>query len=116
MKIRNGFVSNSSSSSFVVIAPKEDVDIVLKSMKEYEQAVINFVKTETNFLNTKINIFSGMTGNYDSWEYGFDFDVEEWTEKEGLDPDDFNTYDVWEKFQEALEKQTKNIIVQEQEM
>jgi len=41
MKIRNGFVSNSSSSSFFIVSPKEAHDKALKKLHPYYQKWIN---------------------------------------------------------------------------
>jgi len=50
MKMRIGFVSNSSSSSFVMITKKEHFEEVLASMDAFEQAVIKiYGKKESKF-------------------------------------------------------------------
>lgn len=113
MKIRSGFVSNSSSSSFVVVAPKKVVDKVLSEMDGYEQAVINFVKQNKTFVGIPVSVLSCMTGNLDSWEYGFDSKKE--AKKAGIDPDETpSTYDVWDDFIEKLGKETTDYILNEE--
>ncbi len=106
MKIRSGFVSNSSSSSFVVVAPKAIVEEVLNTLRPYERAVAEHVRGGTkNFMGQEVNVFQGMTGNYDSWEYAFEY--------EGGDSDaDDNTFVAWTTFMEKLrEKCGDNILV-----
>jgi len=46
MKLRNGFVSNSSSSSFVIVLTKENHEKVLKEQNPYVQAIINLLAEE----------------------------------------------------------------------
>jgi hypothetical protein len=91
MKTRNGFVSNSSSSSFVVVIPTDIAETVLQTLTPYEQAVAKHVRlSDKKFMGGKVAIFQGSTGNNDVWEYGFDF--------EGDKSDEDNTYDAWQTF------------------
>lgn len=107
MKTRQGFVSNSSSSSFVVIAPKDVVETVLQTLTPYEQAVAKHVKVnDRKFMGGTVSIFQGSTGNQDSWEYGFEF--------EGETSEDDNTYDAWETFVTKLrETGEENVLTSE---
>lgn len=107
MKTRQGFVSNSSSSSFVVIAPKDVVDTVLKSLTPYEQAVAQHVRQgDKKFMGGTVAIFQGSTGNNDVWEYCFEF--------EGETPEDASTYDAWETFVTKLKETGKeNFLISE---
>lgn len=107
MKTRHGFVSNSSSSSFVVIAPKDVVETVLKTLTPYEQAVAKHVQQgDKKFMGGIVSIFQGSTGNNDVWEYGFEF--------EGETSDDDNTYDAWDTFLTKLkETGQENFLISE---
>ena len=49
MKIRTGFVSNSSSSSFIIITSKENHERVLKDLHPFYQEVIKIMSVEKNF-------------------------------------------------------------------
>ena len=71
MKIRNGFVSNSSSSSFVVLLPENFVENIdfNKITDEYEDFKLDDFKS---FLN-KVIEDSGIWKEEISEEYGYEF-------------------------------------------
>ncbi len=104
MKIRSGFVSNSSSSSFVIVARKSDVDAILKEMNDYDRAVVNHVSAgEKQAFGDTLSIFQGSTGNEDSWE---------WFEYEGDEPEGADRWDSWDTFKTKLkEKAGENILI-----
>jgi hypothetical protein len=59
MKTRNGFVSNSSSSSFVIVASQEVIDKALKTLSEPGRELINetyLYGTETPVINGKSTV------------------------------------------------------------
>ena len=105
MKIRSGFVSNSSSSSFVVIAPKNIVDDVLNELTTNEKAAVNWIKTgDKLFCGKVVTVFQGMTGNYSSWE---DFEY-----PEDVDDEDEEVYasEHFDNFVEKLKANTNDVI------
>jgi len=82
MKIRNGFVSNSSSSSFVIVVPNEIHEKVLAEMNdEVASAIIN------SFANNKFKEDKGMIVFFD---YSDDCGSSLW--------DDFNIPEELEKY------------------
>ena len=46
MKVRNGFVSNSSSSSFILATTKENLDNVINSLTEEQVKLYDMMKNE----------------------------------------------------------------------
>jgi hypothetical protein len=89
MKIRGGFVSNSSSSSFTMIVDKDLHEKVLSILNHpYFNAVLSDCSGEDSAFGRKLVKISTTNGNYSTWEYeGVDFDDSE----AGL-PDE---YDEW---------------------
>lgn len=112
MKVRVGFVSNSSTSSFVMLVRKDVHDEIVASMSKDEQKMIKaFFKAEI-MKNTKalgmavveIGIFTdaGGGGTWDNFEEpdldGDDKDAD--PDSEAVD----NAYDLMEKYQGEAEK------------
>jgi len=77
MKIRSGFVSNSSSSSFILIASKELVEKTLEKMDEKETtAVILSCGEKINLFGKECIFFETFydNGGYSNWD---DFAIKE---------------------------------------
>jgi hypothetical protein len=104
MKIRSGFVSNSSSSSFVIVARKSDVDAILTEMNDYDRAVVNHVSVgDKQAFGETLAIFQGSTGNDNSWE---------WFEYNGELPEGADRWESWDSFMDKLkEKAGANLLV-----
>lgn len=70
MKIRMGFVSNSSSSSFVVLTTKENHERVLAKMSEQQRGIIEQMISKTKFLGKEMVYLGGLgyDGAYDFTE------------------------------------------------
>lgn len=69
MKIRNGFVSNSSSSSFVALIPKTEWSSVVAGLSDIELAAIETLIRDATFCGTDCIEYKSMSGNYNSFDY-----------------------------------------------
>lgn len=63
MKIRQGFVSNSSSSSFICLGTKEAYDFAMKQCKGAEKEVIKNFTVKGKIGNVEVKGLSYGTGN-----------------------------------------------------
>jgi hypothetical protein len=95
MKVRLGYVSNSSSSSYVIITTKETLDKVLSKLTEFEagaaKAIFNFEKQKVFGEDKMVSIEHVCTE-----DIGHDWDFL----PEGVEPGDSE----WEKAYEGINK------------
>jgi len=109
MKIRKGFVSNSSSSSFVLYATKENYDKMMQELNAFERDVAEHMKTsEEKFMGIDVvsfSDFSDMGGNCSL----DNFESDNYQESE--DDDSFweARYEAWEKIQKMLSKEGQHL-------
>jgi len=89
MKIRVGFVSNSSSSSFIAIVPIKIHEQVLGELHPFATEVVKVVGEEMDVLGQKCFVTAGLyvmdvgpfDGMYIDFDWGDDEDDEDWEEK-----------------------------------
>jgi len=100
MKIREGFVSNSSSSSFVMVVSKKKWDEEYDKLHPYIKAHVDFLgehgtnKTGT-FNGTEVMMFGYPSGNNSPYEY-------EEPSYEGEIPEDMEENELVEEFEKKL--------------
>lgn len=69
MKVRNGFVSNSSSSSFVALVPKAEWSNIIVGLSDLEMAAIETLIKNKTFCGIDCIEYKSMSGNYSSFDY-----------------------------------------------
>lgn len=92
MKKREGFVSNSSSTSYCVIVSKEEHEKGVKKLSENKQKVIEqLISEETIIFDHEVVVFEVNTGNYSSFE------------NISYEPtNDESAEDVWNEYHESI--------------
>jgi len=74
MKIRNSFVSNSSSSSFVLLIKESDYRDVFRNLSNLEKILINHLRpSNAEVFDNELTIIKGCIGNFSSYD---DFPIE----------------------------------------
>lgn len=106
MKTRNGFVSNSSTSSFIITTTKDNYDKALNALHPYVKAVVECVGPSFEKLMGIDVVSLGVSqGNVSTFEYvtpNFDGDIpKEYEEKDYYGN---AAYAAWEAFVEKLGK------------
>jgi hypothetical protein len=68
MKIRTGFVSNSSSSSFMMVIPKDVWDQLISEATPYEAHTVRQMFRDSKFNGEPVKFYNGEIGtDCDSW-------------------------------------------------
>jgi hypothetical protein len=130
MKVREGHVSNSSTSSFVLMTTKENYERALAEADPYVRAVAKaLVDKEASkqvFLGRKMVVFSeysdqGGNGTFSWLDIEYEKpkdkkkeDAEDEDEEEDEEDEEENEHEdkylAWEKFQEILKKKKDEVI------
>lgn len=118
MKVRNGFVSNSSSSSFVLITTKENYEKAKAAATPYQIAVAEAMKSDEKLAGMDVVLFGTWNSHGCGWTEYLEVDYKpEKKEKSKPDSDDDfededeydededegnDVYEAWEKFEKLL--------------
>lgn len=103
MKIRTGFVSNSSSSSFVIMLTKEESDNIRNELSDAEKLVFDYMSD--NSAKEKFGLVSFV--GYSNDDYSI---YQELSDNIEL-PDDIGmgAIDIWEKIERKIPKDAPKI-------
>jgi hypothetical protein len=104
MKTRDGFVSNSSSSSFVAIISKDAFDLALSEAHPYIQAVVEAMgKQESTFMGNQVVTMGTMdmhgSSTFEYLDINYDTENSPMPEEDG---EEINAYTAWETFLESI--------------
>ena len=110
MKIRNGFVSTSSSSSFVMIVNKDHYKEAIKDLKDIQVKFLEDIKVPAKFAGTDVFTFSIVDNmgysNVDSFMEGITFEYDKDSEEgeERYDQDESDVLEATGDLQMAITK------------
>lgn len=77
MKIRNSFVANSSSSSFLVMTTKENHEHAMSNLHPYVQKVMEAICSSDQFVGKQV-VYYGDLSTMDGYSYTFEDLCVEW--------------------------------------
>lgn len=111
MKVRQGFVSNSSSSSFVIASPVNIWDKVYNQLTPFEKAVADALVSKERGFGQDIMVISEFSDNGGGGTLE-DLEVDYDTTDDGDDDDDYNdnVYEAYSKITDLLEKEGGDLV------
>lgn len=110
MKIRSGFVSNSSSSSFVLLVNKNSFDEEIgPTLTKSEKGFVDQIFNEANVFGTECYLISGFnTNGGGSWLEYIEFECDLSGDEKDEDDEDYeeqdSAYEVWDALEEKINK------------
>lgn len=115
MKIRSGFVSNSSSSSYVIVIEKEAYDQMYSQLSNIQKDIISFLRDGRvcEFGSGQAVVIQYVSGNCSTLENyclgdGDALSAKAFAECEN---DRFDWCEEWESIQLAIKKLPKNTVI-----
>ena len=115
MKVRHGFVSNSSTSSYIIIIPTDRFEEVISKMKPIQGKIVRDIVQDEKVLGLKskvLNYCSGNDNTLDIYELTYELQLElekeiGMTIEEDRDPFDDILYDAVDKYGDLVKKHAK---------
>jgi hypothetical protein len=102
MKIRSGFVSNSSSSSFVLVVSNKVFNEVYQTLSPFEKDLITWIAQDANIDDMCVKVIEGCSGEWGSTTDNYEVGDGNTNYVEGTDPTEEDSYE--ELLDEIVEK------------
>jgi hypothetical protein len=103
MKIRSGFVSNSSSSSFVLVTSVENHERAMSELNEKEQKFINAMMFPGGVVFGR-KVMVGEEISSENW-----YTLSEVAREIGMEDEDDASWETWEKYQKLLKEKKEEV-------